>query len=514
MNIKKLSQIFGSLVSSIVFLIGLLVFLAGNSQAALAGNGDLFVSPGGGGDCSQASPCDLQTALGTALDGDRIYLAAGTYTGSGDAVVTLSHSVSLYGGWDGSPTTPPDCDHEVYSSIIDGQDGRRGVFVGSGLSVTLEGLSITNGVDDLKGAGLYAGDAHLTLRHLSVYSNTIDVNAVPGSYAYGGGAMVEGGSLVVEASSFWNNSVWGKIGSNGGGLMISDTVTATVSKALFQDNDAWSGSGLSFLGVSGHQNRLVLRQSTFAGNGWGRSRGLATGGYAGGIAVSRAIVEIEENTFIDNWASNEYGALSISSSELLLARNWIYQNQSGRSSGLYISSFLPFTITNNVIADNQSTYTWMLEPAVLIRYGNGQFLHNTIARNSGPYGILLENGASVAFTNTILVSHTLGISVTAGSTAALEGTLWGSGSWANGTDWGGDGTIQTGTLNLWDEPRFLNPEAGDYHLRQTSAAVDAGLDAGVLTDIDGDPRPTGAGFDIGADEFMGRLYLPLLTSGS
>jgi hypothetical protein len=52
----------------------------------------------------------------------------------------------------------------------------------------------------------------------------------------------------------------------------------------------------------------------------------------------------------------------------------------------------------------------------------------------------------VAVTNTILVSHTVGIRVTAGNTATLEATLWGSGPWANDTDWGGAGTVITGTL--------------------------------------------------------------------
>ncbi len=103
-------------------------------------------------------------------------------------------------------------------------------------------------------------------------------------------------------------------------------------------------------------------------------------------------------------------------------------------------------------------------------------------------------------TDTILVSHTVGISVTAGNTATLQATLWGSGAWANGSDWGGAGSITTGTVNVWGDPAFVNPDAGDYHILPTSAAVDAGVHAGVTTDIDGDARPYGNGYDIGADE--------------
>jgi len=105
----------------------------------------------------------------------------------------------------------------------------------------------------------------------------------------------------------------------------------------------------------------------------------------------------------------------------------------------------------------------------------------------------------------------VGISVTAGSTAMLEGTLWGSGAWANGVDWGGAGSIVTGTVNLWGDPAFVDPDGGDYHLGPASAAIDAGVDAGVTTDIDGDARPIGSGYDIGADEApIWKCYLPLV----
>jgi hypothetical protein len=95
----------------------------------------------------------------------------------------------------------------------------------------------------------------------------------------------------------------------------------------------------------------------------------------------------------------------------------------------------------------------------------------------------------------------------------LEGTLWGSGEWANEHDWFGDGEIYTGTVNVWGDPKFIDPDAGDYHLSLGSAAIDAGVDSNVLIDIDRQPRPAGDGFDIGADEFwLDWLwhYLPLL----
>jgi len=49
------------------------------------------------------------------------------------------------------------------------------------------------------------------------------------------------------------------------------------------------------------------------------------------------------------------------------------------------------------------------------------------------------------------------------------------------------------------DPRFVEPAANDYHLSANSPARDA-IDTGPSIDFEGDPRPRGARFDIGADE--------------
>lgn len=487
---------------------------------ARAGATAHFIAPGGSGSaCSQTAPCALQTALAAAGDGDTLYLAGGTYTGSGGAVITLTANLTLTGGWDGSSAVPPVVNPGAYPSRINGESLRRGVFVGNTITATLEGLTIMSGTHTSKGAGIYARDARLTLRAMEIISNVIDVYDIPNTYAYGSGVMVEGGALVVEDSTFRANSAWARKQTFGGGLAISNTLAATVTGSLFHKNDAWQASGIYFRGHPAAYLPFTLTECTFTRNGRGESVGRASGGYSGAVAIVWSIAHLEGNTMSDNHASNDYGALSIMASQGLLTRNTLTGNTCARTAGLYLYNVTPMTIANNIIAGNSALYDWLHDnSAVQVRGGESRFLHNTIARNAFAYGIKVNEGATAALTNTILLSHTVGISVTAGSTATLEGTLWGSGAWANAADWGGAGAIITGATNIWGDPAFVNPSAADYHISPGSAALDAGVHAGVnaaiTTDVDGDPRPAGTGPDIGADEIPVRLYLPLILRGS
>ena len=55
--------------------------------------------------------------------------------------------------------------------------------------------------------------------------------------------------------------------------------------------------------------------------------------------------------------------------------------------------------------------------------------------------------------------------------------------------------------NISADPLLVSPR--DEHLTAASPAIDAGTCAGApADDFDGDARPTGAGCDMGADEFV------------
>jgi len=60
--------------------------------------------------------------------------------------------------------------------------------------------------------------------------------------------------------------------------------------------------------------------------------------------------------------------------------------------------------------------------------------------------------------------------------------------------WPGEG-------NIVSDPLFTDPATGDFHLTVKSPCIDAGTYTGDITDIDGETRPNGYRFDIGADEY-------------
>lgn len=518
MKRRKIEAILFCLALSGLLVVGLFLVLSQTAQGVRASPGQLFVTPGGSGDCSQSNPCNLQTALSSSNNGDEIYLAQGTYTSSDPEVLKVTQNLTFYGGWNGASSGPVIRNPAAYQTILDGQEQRRVVLIQSGTTVVLDGLYIMNGKIDVQnstgmyGAGLFAEDANLTVRHTRFYSNVVDINA---NIAYGGGMMVKGGKLSIEESIFKWNSVKAQALPYGGGLAISDTLKAYVGEVLFERNDAWIGSGLFFTGNSSKPPFTVFA-STFRENGLGYSN-TASGGYSGAMEIVNATAHIEGNTMDRNYGANEYGAMRVMASEVVLLRNLITRNRSYDVSALAFWYTDPLIMANNIVVDNQTTAHSFSVPAIEVKGSSGEFLHNTLARNrnfSGTnvgvaYGILVHASSNLTLTNNIVVSHTVGISVATGSTANLEGTLWGSDAWANGTDTGGGGSINTGAVNLWKDPAFLDPNNGNYHLSLSSPAIDAGVLTDLTSDIDGGVRPTGSGFDIGADE-IAAIYLPLV----
>ncbi len=473
---------------------------------AQAGTGVIRVATTGtdvAGCGSVGNPCrTVQYAVDAASDGDVIKVAQGTYTdiharAGITQVVYISKTVTIRGGYDATFSA---WNPNVYTTTLDAQSQGRALYITGYVSPTVEGLHATGGDaaglggdywNDDAGGGVYVISATATISGCQITGSTAERGG--GVYLHESPATLSGNTVSGNQSS-----------QDGGGLYLYSSDGATLSGNTVSGNQSnWYGGGLHLK----FSDNAALSGNTISGNQSGWNGGGLYLYYSDEAALSG-------NTISGNWTTASYGdggGLYLYRSDgATLSGNTIYSNTVNDDGGGLYMYRSEVTLDNNLIADNQASGNGA---GVYVEYlrGTARFRHNTIARNYGGDGSgLYVTGSSfspstVAMTNTILVSHTVGIALSGVSTATLEATVWGSGAWGNAQDWSGSGAIFTGTINLWGDPQFNDPATGDYHINVGSAAINAGVDAGVLDDIDGDPRPSDLGYEIGADERPGAV---------
>jgi uncharacterized repeat protein (TIGR01451 family) len=479
-------------------------------------------------------------------------------------VVYINKSVTVRGGY---TTTDWSTSNPISNpTTLDAEGQGRVLYIAAGISPTVEGLRITGGSAEGLGGGrdgqdvgggVYVHGGAATISGCQVVSNAA---------ALGGGIYVVGGRATLAANEVVGNSAerYDSVDARGGGVYLRGG-DALILDNTFRANKADYGGGLYALEgkVSLISNRWVENRATMDGGGVGTSAatpyfsgnilegntaGEVGGGavlywsdatmdgstfrentarWGGGLWQSQGTLAFSGGVVISNTATNGGGGILVDSEGLAaVAESRLIANQAQVSAGggLYLLRNSEAVLTNTIIADNQAA-----------KHGNGlhvwassaRLVHTTLARNGRstiPASTRLTRGDStttaepqaasadlagiyvrdgdVALIDTVFVGHEVGLYVDGGTAASLESTLWGGGTWVNGIDWSGPGTI-THTNDYWGDPAFVDPDAGDFHIGPSSAAIDQGVDAGADHDIDGDPRPVPArgGFDLGADEY-------------
>lgn len=424
-----------------------------------------------GNDClSNLTPCaTVQYAVDQADPGDEIRVAAGTYTGVFTRVsvlfasvvtqaVYISKPLTVQGGYTTTDWNVPK--PMANPTILDAQ-GQGRVFnienttTLTEISITVAGFSITNGnatgqIDCWGGRGAGGGINGCAVTG-TLMSNYIYNNR--GSHAGGGVALLGAAPVTLI-----NNRI------------TTNTVTA-------YDNIA-AGGGVALGVVDGQQNAVLeanlIRSNRAIADGPGQS---ARGG--GFFEIGNAVMN---GNLIQ---ANEARALN---------------GAQARGGGVDFEALL--TITNTVIADNRITGPG--DGAGMFLFSKANLWHVTIARNSGGDGSGIHLLTStLTMTNVIVISHTIGLTVSQGSTATLNSVLWFNNTTANIT---GAGMIDL-TRQFAGDPAFM---ADGYHLGPGSAAFDRGINAGVTIDIDGETRSLAAP-DLGADEGSAlAFFLPFI----
>jgi hypothetical protein len=471
---------------------------------------DLFVKPtGSGAACAQSSPCSLATAIATAAADDSVYLAAGVYTGTGTEVVLLDETVSLLGGWSGAPSGAVVRDPVAHESILDGENARRVVKITGG-APTLDGLTIRRGnASGLGGdcgltpafgcgGGVLVALAGLTVTNCRFTDNqALDAVAGASALGYGGGLHAyRASSLVIAGSTFMGNVAAAASDGCGGAL---DAFAAEggheVRGSRFVDNRGSTGTGTDGYGgaVALRSCRGVpaeIKSSIFAGN-VARTNLDNTNADGNAVYVNSSVATLTGNSV----RSDAVGfAVGVFSSDVVVTGNTLTSRTDGSTLYFYVGLGDGSVVSNNVLAGGSF--------ATLRAHGSGggpvglHLSHNTIVNSATSTGVLIGDHATATLRNNVVAGHVTAIRTEGNGFVTAERTLF-----FNNTV---DGI--RGADPIDGDPLFVNATAGDFHIQEGSAAIGAGVDAGVATDIDGEARPGLGGIDVGADELAPRRF--------
>jgi len=378
--------------------------------------------------------CDLQTAIGKAVSGDTIWVAAGTYIRSA-ATFTLNDGVAIYGGFVGTETKLEERNWQTNATILSGDlkgdDGANssntidntGPVVGGANGATktaiLDGFTIKGGRVVFQGGGMANYNSSPTLANVTFTGN--------------GGGIVGGGMYNEDSSPTLINVTFSNNNSTSGGGMYNDNSSPTLTNVTFTGNSSMSGRGN---GMLNYNSSPVLTNVTFTGDDRN----------GGGMSNDNSSPTLTNVTFFKGGMYNDNSSPTLT-------------NVTFSNGGLSNRNSSSPTLTNVTFFNGGMYNSYSCKPK----------LQNCIFWGGG---ITNDNGANNPTTPSIpIISH----SIVQGS---MPNGIWDT---TLGTDGGGNKDI---------DPLFVDAAKNDLHLSGCSPALDAGNSDVVTatTDLDGKPR--------------------------
>ncbi|MBX6379373.1 MAG: right-handed parallel beta-helix repeat-containing protein [Thermoflavifilum aggregans] len=251
---------------------------------------NFFVKEGKSGEGhSWADATSLQKALEQAVDGDTIFVAAGTYYPSkiitngdpgdeGDKTFEISKNITIIGGYPADATLGASADPSTNKTILSGDLGGGNtayhvVAVSApkvnGLKVTLVGLTITEGNAsnkstkfDLNGTTFYRNDGGgMIIGNANVEINNCEIINNHSQYS-NAGIFINGGAEVIIRNSKVNKNI--ASGGNGAGIWVYGSSILKVYNCEISENIAKGGVAGAVYVYMG--SKLFLYNTTVAHN--------------------------------------------------------------------------------------------------------------------------------------------------------------------------------------------------------------------------------------------------------
>ena len=193
---------------------------------------------------------------------------------------------------------------------VSGNNGSRIFNIANGNTMTLEGITLSNGRTAADGGAVFNAGA-LTIRNSTLRNNRADDD---------GGAIANGGTLILENSTLSGNTAIGTSITSGGGAVINfQNANATLTSSTISGNSARNGGGIRNDGTLTLQNVTVTDNTATVGDvgGVANTTGTTTlrntiiAGNIDAIASPNNLPDVGSlllNTFIDN-GNNLIGVL-------------------------------------------------------------------------------------------------------------------------------------------------------------------------------------------------------------
>ncbi len=469
----------GSIAKSLVIIGMMIALVFGISiisptahSTALAQGTNYYVDGINGSDSNAGTSVDhawrtVQKAADTLVGGDTVYIRGGTY----------NERVSVYfrGNTNGPYITFINYPNEV--TIIDG----------TGIDIQHGGLFEIEGTNFVRVTGLHI-----------LHSNNAGINAVDASHI-----MIDHNFTYDTVKS--GISTWGVADA---AIVANDIALACNS----HPNYPASNENISI--ASGSSNIVVKNNYVhLAANipdGYSGGEGINIKDGSHDVKVFSNIVHLDERT--DGQPSNRLAfgldAWSHETYNVFFYNNIAYNNKTGfvieaeaggTAHDIYVYNNLAY---NNNYAGFYIP-NWAQNETSLKK--NILFINNTSYNNE--IGLLVNSARveNVVVRNNIFSQNNTQIDVLieAQAQTVIDHNLY-----------YGPGTPM-GSYYIIGDPLFVSPGGSNFHLQNGSPAIDNGSSTDApIHDFDWLPRPTGAGYDIGAYEFgshaLAAVYLPIV----
>ena len=377
---------------------------------------------------------------------------------------------------------------------------------------------------DAAGGGMNIGAADPILRHCEIFSNSVTAR----QRAFGGGVNLDNSSAVLEANTFIhdNNAFAQTSHAWGGGVSIGEALMSVPPAPVIRDSKIttntcqtpfdqvtalWCfGGGIGFYG--GSWTQTVISGTVVADN---QNLGAAAAGGGIGMDGGASADHFDGNLVVNNvaqsggWGAYGGGVCLFDSNPVTVSNSLVFHNLvdgAGRSlaahgGGIYADG-PGFQLVNNTVVSNTTANAFQT-------YGGGVFLDDgnlfstiVVDNTAGPHGGGGADGGGVFWQGGV----------------ADYNDVWNNACLAAGCGVNYSAPGVPPANDIVADPLFIG--SGDvatrHHLAPRSPCVDqvAAAIPGIPYldhDYDGDSRPINVKHDIGFDEVLAYIYLPLVV---